>query len=306
MQLVGERIVLPVFDAELVHRDSIKICDGVKLFNLPPSYRDHLEKHPEMIARYQSSLQYMKTAISISPSEISGHPKEWATVLDTAIFCAMSLRLATGIPLDTPYWFDVSGEHQIEGCGISQMRTYRTGNRYEYPLDEGAQGDALNAFVDAFGEILDAKFNKGSSNPLVRAIEFASIAFQTHHIQSRVVNNTVFLEALFSGRNSEIAYQIAASVSWYLEEDEEERLALFKQVKDIYDIRSKIVHGADVARRGGAVKDTLELCEMLNSRLFTTILLNRHASLFGLSESKRSEQLRGLSLGTGAFMESGA
>ena len=182
--------------------------------------------------------------------------------------------------VDTPYWFDVSGDHDVEGCGISKMRTYRTGNRYEYPLDEGQQAEALNVFIGAFGKVLDAKLAKGSSNPLVRAIEFASIAFQTRQNQSRVVNNSVFLEALFSGRNTEIAYQIAASVSWYLEEDEEDRLSLFKQVKDIYNIRSKIVHGADVARKGGAVKNALELCEMLNSRIFTSILLNQHASLF--------------------------
>ena len=306
MQLIGDKLVLPIFDAELMHSDSIEVCDGIELFNLPPSYRERLEQHPEMIARYKSSLKYMKMAVSVAPGDIAGHPKDWAAVLDTAIFCAMSLRLATDIPIDTPYWFDVSGDHNVEGCGISQMRTYRTGNRYEYPLDEGSQGEALNAFVGAFGEVLDAKLTKGSSNPLVRAIEFASIAFQTRHTQSRVVNNTVFLEALFSGRNTEIAYQIAASVSWYLEDDEEERLDMFKKVKKIYDIRSKIVHGSDVARKGGAVKEALELCEMLNSRLFTTILLKRHISLFGLTESKRDEQLRKLSLGAGAFMEAGA
>ena len=107
MNLVGDRLVLPIFDAFLKQSDKLVLCDGVTIFNLPDSYEKRLRVDPEMIARYESSLEHMQTAIAFSPEEINGLSRNWAAVLEVAEFSAMSLRLATGIPVDTPYWFDV-------------------------------------------------------------------------------------------------------------------------------------------------------------------------------------------------------
>lgn len=56
----------------------------------------------------------------------------------------MSVRLATGIPLDIPFWFDVDGD-EIKGYGNTRIKTFRLENRYTYPLDDGDQHEGLLA-----------------------------------------------------------------------------------------------------------------------------------------------------------------
>lgn len=53
----------------------------------------------------------------------------------------------------------------------------------------------------------------------------------------------IALEALFAGDSQEIGYSLALRCSYYLEPDTEKRKAIFTRLRDIYDIRSYIVHG---------------------------------------------------------------
>ena len=60
MQLVGNKLVIPLFDIELSHAQSYDLCDGISVFTLPQNYAAELLSKPDLIARYESSLQYMK------------------------------------------------------------------------------------------------------------------------------------------------------------------------------------------------------------------------------------------------------
>jgi len=53
----------------------------------------------------------------------------------------------------------------------------------------------------------------------------------------------IALEALFAGESQEIGYSLALRCSYFLEPDAEKRKAIFTRLRDIYDIRSYIVHG---------------------------------------------------------------
>jgi len=53
----------------------------------------------------------------------------------------------------------------------------------------------------------------------------------------------IALEALFAGGSQEIRYGLAVRCSCFLESDITQREAVFGRLKDIYDIRSSVVHG---------------------------------------------------------------
>lgn len=53
----------------------------------------------------------------------------------------------------------------------------------------------------------------------------------------------IALEALFGGGGQEVGYSLAVRCSCFLETDVERRKIIFSRLKDIYDVRSSVVHG---------------------------------------------------------------
>jgi hypothetical protein len=302
MELIGNRLLLPLIDATLEHAEAYKICDGVSITTLPAKYKNWLTEHRDLIARYESSLKFMKSALLIEPDSIKGFStKNWRHVLELGVFVAMSIRLATGVPVDVPFWFDVDEDDEIRGCGNSLITGFRTGQRYLYPLDDGKQAEGLAALTGGFDGVLKTYVNDANSNVLIRAIQFAAIAFQTRHVQSRLVNNTIYLETLFSHSQTEISFQISSCTSWYLEarSSQEKRVELFTQIKELYNYRSKIVHGADLSAKNRELHRTLVFSEELNTRIFQHILNKNHVEVFGRKQDSRAAALKLLSLGAG-------
>ena len=299
MQLTGNKLVLPLFDAQLSKHDSYYISDGVSVFNLPNSYEKKLRSQPELIAGYESSLKYMKSGLAIEPGKIeSCSGLDMQKLREIGTFVAMSIRLATGAPIDIPYWFDIDGD-EIKGYGNTLLKTYRIdNNRKMYSLDDELWS-GLSALQKGFADILKEYIHKSNRNVLIRALEFAAIGFQTRYIPPRLVNNTIFLESLFSYSNVEIAFQIASSVSWYLESENapEKRIDLFSKIKKLYNYRSKIVHGSDISSKNKNLLNSLLFSEKLNTKIYQRILLNKHIEIFSMKQDKRQKELRNLSLG---------
>ena len=65
--LTGNKLILPLFDSELSHTELYDLCEGITLFTLPKDYEEQLRSKPELIARYENSLKYMKCGLSIEP-----------------------------------------------------------------------------------------------------------------------------------------------------------------------------------------------------------------------------------------------
>jgi len=60
-----------------------------------------------------------------------------------------------------------------------------------------------------------------------------------------VLNSLTALEALLTHEsNAEIGYRLSLRVANLLKSDDASRLSLFKEIKEFYDLRSKIVHGS--------------------------------------------------------------
>ena len=84
MELVGESFVIPLFNATLISTDKFDLGDGISIIGIPDTFEEKLRSSPELIARYESSLEYMKVGLELVPSNFKendalsipdGHPK---------------------------------------------------------------------------------------------------------------------------------------------------------------------------------------------------------------------------------------
>ena len=300
MSLKGKHLIIPLLDATLNEYQSINFCPGCSIIEIPQSYIDNLDENERVSGYYKRSINDITIGFRITPTE--AFPAERLRFLDSlklAIFCCMVIRLSTGVPVDVPFWLDVSESGDLLDFERTLVRTYRNGPKYKYPLDEGIAFERLNLLSNRLEELLNLALKEKDHNRVIRAIDFASIGFQTYHIPTRLVNHVTFLETLFSTSSHEITFQLASRISWYVEYkgNSGEREKLFDLVKDIYKTRSQVVHGGNVIKPTKHVKAKLVEAEDLNTKVFCSILRNDHVKQFSMSEKKRHKQFKKLSIG---------
>ena len=282
--------------AELNYVDSIELGPGVSIIRLNPQYRQRLQDDKVLLSGYQSSLDRLSTRISLQPS-ISLRDKHFSLngALSLAIFLSFALRLATGIPFDIPFWFDVSENDNILGIGRTSIRTYRSWPRYQYPIDKGITIRNINHIIPHLPSLVEKYIKLHDSDKIIKAIEFAAIGFQTFHIPTRLINQVMFMEILFSTDIQELSFQLASRISWYLKHSHnpKEREELFKKTKKIYTMRSKIVHGENQKNKEKSytqMRQMLEQTESINSEIFREILKQNHIELFSTKRRRTFSQ----------------
>jgi hypothetical protein len=301
VKIAGQSLVIPLIDTKLRYSNSIELIHGVIIKRLTPEYRERLKKEKALLAVYESSLGSMSVGLSLEPSIL--YPNRQLSLIDSllaGIFLSFALRLATDVPIDIPFWFDVSSDGQILELGQTRVRTFRNTNRYRYLLDEGSTFKNVEILRSSASKLLECYFENPDSDRIIKAIEFASIGFQTRHIPTRLVNQVMFMEILFSSDVHELSFQLASRISWYLRycHTSAEREELFLAIKDIYAMRSKIVHGVSSKNQKNLRSQMRKLLiesETVNSEIFREILALKHIELF--SSKNREENLRKLSLG---------
>jgi hypothetical protein len=158
----------------------------------------------------------------------------------------------------------------------------------------------LEGFSIAFArEILklEKRIKEPSGQRLTRSFQFFKDACRLE-IPHRFASFMIVLESLFGTTSREITFQLSSRVAWFLNpEDPIERREVFKNIKDLYDIRSKIVHG-DIYSISKVEECTNEI-ENLLREIFQKILASDN--LFGLFTNKNKklcdDYLEGLNLG---------
>ncbi|MFH1730434.1 MAG: hypothetical protein ABIF82_02145 [Planctomycetota bacterium] len=125
-----------------------------------------------------------------------------------------------------------------------------------------------------------------------------SFALQNPH---RFVALITCLEALLTTSNSELGYQLASRVSWLLYgEDGNHRVETFDDVKRLYGLRSKIVHGGpyDLEKLPDSTDDLLDIVRGVLLRVLTDPKLESPFFCAGKAASDGfKEYLKQLSLG---------
>lgn len=94
-------------------------------------------------------------------------------------------------------------------------------------------------------------------------------------IEQGILSLITALEALFSPGSSELVYRVSLNTAMYLGDSPEKRKKLFDMVKNMYDLRSKMVHG-DVSALSKKLKSSendylfFELKYIVSTALFKT------------------------------------
>src|SRR5262249_38882947 len=101
---------------------------------------------------------------------------------------------------------------------------------------------------------------------------------------------TIALEALL-GTEQEITYRLSIRLAGLLAADDDERQRIYQTVKKYYDVRSKIVHGAELKEKHLAlIRDPGELVHLLRRTLLAFLQISTGPSLFN-SRDKLNQSL---------------
>ena len=144
---------------------------------------------------------------------------------------------------------------------------------------------------------LTSKIKVVSEHRFIRAFQFFTDACRLSN-PHRFVALTTPLETLFCTTPREITFQLSSRIAWFLEPDDFiKRTELFSVVQDLYDTRSKIVHGSkyDVSK----VEKTVEDLEDLDRRVFLKILSSDpiYKMIFDKNQKSWEQYLGRLNLG---------
>lgn len=158
-------------------------------------------------------------------------PFEFDTHAETAV---LALRLVRGgaVFTDLIYSKRPSGSHSVR----TQLIPLASGSDYTFDSSDAAQIQEL------FAAIPEASIAKKG---LRRALRRFGSSYHRREIADKLLDHWIALEGLFlSGGNlGELKFRAALRVARYLDGD---RWNTFKDVRNSYDLRSKVVHGARV------------------------------------------------------------
>jgi hypothetical protein len=90
---------------------------------------------------------------------------------------------------------------------------------------------------------LSSDFDYGTYNCIDRAMVFLNSARKAQYFVYKIAYYIPILECLFTTDKFEVTQKVSERVAFYIEEDEDERIAMYDFIKEVYDIRSTFLHG---------------------------------------------------------------
>lgn len=87
------------------------------------------------------------------------------------------------------------------------------------------------------------------------------------------------LEALFLHGEEGLSFRLAQRAANLLGADSEERKRIFKELKDLYDVRSRIIHGDNLRQKHASLLDNVaRLRELVRRSLLSALALSSEPS----------------------------
>lgn len=108
--------------------------------------------------------------------------------------------------------------------------------------------EKINLFWINYKEIT-ANYN--FKNRISYALFFHEAANLSECWEHQILNDTIALECLFTDGSQEVTFKISSRIAWFLYPKSDQgdgRTGTFRSLKEIYAVRSKIVHGSTVAK----------------------------------------------------------
>lgn len=147
------------------------------------------------------------------------------------------------IPLDIPVFLAGLSNLKIMGFDSSSFGSYIFDHRKENDFKE-----FWKKYSPVLIKVLDFRIEE--NDPLIQiknALNRFNLSYQREEGTDIIIDKVIAIESLLSkpgDPTDSLAYRIAIRASKLLRTNTEERIQAFKVVRDIYDIRSKIVHGS--------------------------------------------------------------
>ncbi|CDF59514.1 hypothetical protein BN424_1864 [Carnobacterium maltaromaticum LMA28] len=132
---------------------------------------------------------------------------------------------------------------------VSGVEGRKNDNYYNIIVDNIRHSPEYLAYLIS---LEDNYFNGGGSeieNRLFLSLKWLSKAFKEENSSMKIAFSIIALEAIFQNHKNtnQIADRIAILTSKLISDDREEQTKIIKKIKNLYDNRSRIVHGRDLA-----------------------------------------------------------
>jgi hypothetical protein len=155
------------------------------------------------------------------------------------------------------------GASQVSEGGFAAAISGRIRIRVEPTLSE-EQRVALLADAAALLRENEETLEKSEYLPLRLAIDYYNFGKLSARREESLVNWMIALEALYSDSAQELRHKLSVRVAWMLGETPQERLEITSRMRELYDLRSAIVHGRpatignnDIQATEGYVRDSI-------------------------------------------------
>jgi hypothetical protein len=150
----------------------------------------------------------------------------------------------------------------------------RWGNGAAAPYD--IDPDRVRTIIESYRQF------RGDHKPIDTALFRLSETWGGWNLEERSIDPGISLEAVLmhlpgkpKGENNEISYKLGVRASWLVGATLDERLAMFKKVRRLYDFRSKAVHSGKIEtkpEKWQALDEEIELGIALTGRIIIALL----------------------------------
>jgi hypothetical protein len=173
------------------------------------------------------------------------------------------------------------------------IRRYLSDPRRMHPADHAAT-DSIFTLQDArkikkYHRVYSHSAATTEYDRLATAFYFFETQFHSPTPRIKVVGIVAALEALFNTSNGETAFKIAIRCASFLGRSSAERYEIFRNVKSIYDLRSKVAHGQPLSN--GIYKNPkvgvnlIILAESYVRKCLAKIIEEDYTDVFGKKQS---------------------
>ncbi len=254
-----------------------KIIPGVSIVQFNGKLRNHIQTtnktlplkptfYPTHIFRIDTDLYFSNLK---DRAKIDGNTIPDGTSLDVLAVLKQSIL---SLILSGPITFKYAGSHNFEYSRIGNKFTY-TPKSWSNIVETEMSGVIESALLYGKGDVptlnirkasivahkLDRYFRSGVwwVDKLAMAFGYTWESLCSHSAQQAFIGLTCSLEALLSTQTNEITHILAERVAVLTENKYERRLDVYRKIKDLYKIRSKLVHGNSSPKKGDMTTESL-------------------------------------------------
>lgn len=178
------------------------------------------------------------------------------------ILVAISLRSLCSWQLGGHHTFHLSDkDFPYSSAGYIHRDTVSVSSLFRYSAPSDWFRDVKASELRLTCKQLDCYYRSGTwwVDRLSVALGYLWSGLTTAHSELSFVSFCMALEAIASTSNNEVTHILAERCALLAETSTEGRLRMYKEVKYLYGLRSKIVHGRSAPRKGPITRETLAI-----------------------------------------------